>query len=117
LRAGAKGYIMKQEPTSAVISAIRSILNGDLHVSRKISVVVLNKFLQSKSGVPSGPIESLSDRELQVFQMLGSGMSTRQIAAKLGLSIKTVESHREKIKHKLGLPTGKDLVRQATTWV
>src|SRR5204863_10089046 len=111
------GYIMKQEPTSAVINAIRTILGGELYVSRKISVLVLNKFLESKASAPGGQVESLSDRELQVFQMLGGGMSTRHIAGKLGLSVKTIESHREKIKHKLGLPTGKDLVRRATSWV
>ena len=117
LRAGAQGYIMKQEATSAVLNAIRTILNGELYVSRKISVAVLNKFLQAKPGVSTAPLDSLSDRELQVFQMVGAGMTSRQIAAKLGLSIKTIETHREKIKHKLGLQNGKELVLHATRWV
>jgi DNA-binding NarL/FixJ family response regulator len=117
LRAGARGYVMKQSATVEILDAIRSILNGELYVSRKITVLVLNKFLHGKPGAARGPVENLTDRELQVFQMVGAGMTTRQIAAKLNLSVKTVETHRENIKHKLGLVAGQDLVRHATRWV
>jgi DNA-binding NarL/FixJ family response regulator len=117
LRAGARGYVMKQEATEAVLTAIRAVLDGELYVSRRIAVSVLNKFLQSKPTAGSGLVERLSDRELQVFQMVGSGMRTRDISTKLGLSIKTIETHRENIKHKLGLQAGPDLVRHATRWV
>jgi DNA-binding NarL/FixJ family response regulator len=117
LRAGAKGYIMKHEATEVVFQAIRAVLDGELYVSRKIAVLVLNKFLHGKPSTAGDPVENFSDRELQVFQMVGAGMSTREIAVKLGLSIKTIETHREHLKHKLGLQAGPDLVRHATRWV
>jgi len=82
-----------------------------------MSVVVLQKLLEQKPQSPSMGIESLSDRELQVFQLLGSGFSTRQIANSLNLSVKTIETYRENLKHKLHLDTGAELVRQAKAWI
>ena len=117
LRAGARGYVMKEEATEEVLNAMRTILKGELYVSRKMSVVVLKKLVGSPSATSGRQIERLSDRELQVFQMLGSGMSTRQVAAQLHLSFKTVETHRENIKHKLGLRDSAELVRHAAHWV
>jgi len=117
LRAGARGYVMKEEATEEVLNAMRTILKGELYVSRKMSVVVLQKLVGSPSATSGRQIERLSDRELQVFQMLGSGMSTRQVAAQLHLSFKTVETHRENIKHKLGLRDSAELVRHAAHWV
>jgi DNA-binding NarL/FixJ family response regulator len=117
LRAGAQGYVMKHEATEVMLNAIGSILNGELHLSRRMAVLVLNKFLHHKPARAASPVESLSDRELQVFQMVGAGITTRQIALKLNLSVKTIETHRENIKHKLGLHAGPDLVRHAASWV
>jgi len=117
LRAGARGYLMKEEATDEVIRAIRSILDGELYVSRKMSVVVLHKVLKQEPQSASIGVESLSDRELQVFQLLGSGASTRQIANSLHLSVKTIETYRENLKHKLQFSNGVELVRHARAWV
>jgi DNA-binding NarL/FixJ family response regulator len=117
LRAGAKGYLMKEEATEQVLVAVRAILNGELYVSRKLNVLFLDKLLKAPARTGGQPIDSLTDRELQVFQLLGAGLSTRQIAAKLNLSFKTIETHRENIKHRLGLTNAEELVRAATAWV
>ncbi len=117
LLAGADGYVIKQEAAEEVLAAIRTVLAGDMYVSRKLAVLVLHKLL-SKKNIAHGPtVESLTDRELQVFQLIGSGLTTRQIAAELRLSIKTIEAHREKIKSKLGLRNASELVRSAVTWM
>jgi DNA-binding NarL/FixJ family response regulator len=118
LRAGARGYIMKDEASEEVVTAIRAVLAGELYVSRKIAVLILHKFLNNRPDV-SGPggIERLTDRELQVFQMLGAGLSTRQIAEELKLSFKTIQTHRENIKQKLALRDAPELIHRATTWL
>src|SRR6266511_2181668 len=117
LRAGARGYVMKEEATDEVRSAIRTILKGELFVSRKMSVLALHKLLATGHATPRNDVERLTDRELQVFQMIGAGMGTDEIAAELKLSFKTVETHRENIKHKLGLRNAVDLQYHATHWV
>lgn len=117
LRAGARGYVMKEEASIEVRRAIRSILKGELFVSRKVSALVLRRHLSKESGTPGGSVSRLSDRERQVFRRIGSGMATSQIAAELNLSVKTVEAHRENIKHKLGLRSVVDLLCHATKWV
>lgn len=117
LRAGASGYVMKEEAAQEVLSAIRAVLAGELYVSRKMAILLLHKLLRGRPTAPDNRLAGLSDRELQVFQMLGAGLGSRRIAAELHLSIKTVETHRESLKHKLGLPTGAELVRHATRWV
>jgi len=115
LRAGALGYIMKEEATEELLTAIRTVLNGEVYASRRLAAVILKKFLRGCPG--DGISDKLSDRELQVFQFLGTGMGTREIASQLHLSIKTVETHRENIKHKLSLTDSPSLMRAAQQWV
>ncbi len=117
LRAGAKGYLMKEEATDEVLNAIRTTLRGELYVSRKMSVLVLHKLLDNTLQARGNYLESLTDRELQVFQMIGAGKGTADIAAELRLSPKTIETHRENIKHKLGLRNAADLLCHAVHWV
>ncbi len=117
LRAGARGYVMKEQVTDEVLNAIRTILAGELYVSPRIAALALHKMIETRPAAPRGGLESLTDRELQVFQLLGAGLSTRHIATKLHLSFKTVETHRENIKHKLGLPDAAELARRAADWV
>ena len=117
LRAGARGYVMKEEATEEVRIAIRTILKGEYFVSRKMSVLALHKLLDRSSEPGENQVERLTDRELQVFQMIGSGQATADIAAELHVSPKTVETHRENIKHKLGLRNATDLLCHAVHWV
>lgn len=117
LRAGARGYVMKQEATAVLRTAIRSILNGEICVSQKMSIIALHRLVEGSAGTNGSVVKSLSDRELQVFQLLGAGQSTRQVAMELRISFKTVETHRENIKHKLGLPDAASLVNRATLWL
>jgi DNA-binding NarL/FixJ family response regulator len=121
MRAGADGYVMKKAPKEELVAAIRDILNGGIYVSRDVA---MRAFKQSLETRPENPlsrtlsaIQNLSDRETHIFQLLGSGLGTRQIAHSLNLSVKTIESHRENIKHKLGLKSGRDLVDRATKYV
>ena len=117
LRAGAKGYIMKQEAPEKVIIAIRQVLQGKIYVSDAMGAKLLNKLIDSSRDEPSSPIELLSDRELQVFQLLGRGLGTRQVADQLNVSIKTVEAYRANIKEKLNLKGSAELVQHAIHWV
>jgi len=121
LRAGAAGYVMKSAPAEELLAAIREILKGEIYVSRDVAMRAFKKTLESRpdqSGVQSGvSIESLSDREMHVFHLLGSGLRNKQIAQSLNLSVKTVETHRENIKHKLRLACSRDLVERATKHV
>ena len=117
LRAGAKGYIMKQEATEKLIMAIRKVLNGEVYLSDKMLTALLQKLLQSPSKPGDSPIECLSDRELEVFRLIGQGLRTQGIADKLYMSKKTVESHRAHIKEKLKLKGAIELLQHATQWV
>lgn len=117
LRAGASGYLMKQEASGAVINAIRTILSGELHVSRKVSIWLMQKALSTPEIAPEDEVSKLSDRELHVFELIGAGVPTREIATRLGLSVKTVDTHRENIKRKLELSNGSELVNRAQSWV
>jgi DNA-binding NarL/FixJ family response regulator len=118
LRAGAMGYVMKQEPAKAVKVAIRKVLAGDIHLSDKMSATMLAKFmLGGRADQPVSPIETLSDRELEVFRMLGEGKATRQIAEELDLSIATINSFRNRIKEKLNLKNSTELILHAVQWV
>ncbi len=117
LRAGARGYIMKQEAPEKVIIAIRQVLQGKIYVSDAMSAKMLNKIIDSRREETSSPMELLSDRELQVFKLLGSGLGTRQVADKLHVSIKTVEAYRANIKEKLNLKGSAELVQHAIHWV
>jgi DNA-binding NarL/FixJ family response regulator len=111
LRAGAKGYVMKQAPTDEVKGAIRRLLRGGRYLSPRMQERILENL--STGGRVAPGIESLSDRELEVFQLIGSGCATRQIAQQLRLSVKTIETYRAHIKEKLKLANGMELIRMA----
>jgi DNA-binding NarL/FixJ family response regulator len=116
LRAGGRGYIMKQEGGKMLMRAIRQVLSGQIYVSEKMSAKILEIFSGHRAEVTQSPVERLSDREFEVFQLVGQGRGTREIAAQLHLSVKTVEVHRANIKHKLELKRGTDVVRYAIRW-
>ncbi len=116
LRAGARGYIMKQEGGKKMMQAIREVLNGRISVSEKISARILEIFSGKRTEADRSPIERLTDREFEVFQQLGSGKSTRDIAQQLHVSVKTVEVHRTNIKEKLGLKTAAELISYSARW-
>ena len=117
LRAGARGYIMKYSATAEFLDAIRAVLAGRVYVSRKMNSRILHEFADGKPAADPHPLGPLTDRELEIFQLIGSGMPTRRIAARLGISPKTVESHRENLKQKLGLNSATALVQAAAAWV
>jgi DNA-binding NarL/FixJ family response regulator len=116
LRAGANGFIRKNEPLSELLNAVHCILDGELYLSRKMSALILRHSFREKAGSDPG-LKALSDRELYVFRLLGAGLSSRKIALQLGVSLKTIESHRENIKRKLGLHDGAELLRHAVHFV
>ncbi len=116
LRAGARGYLNKQEPQERLIQAIHAVLSGAVYLSEKMTQRVLSRIAQNNQ--PNlDPVDALTDRELQIFQMLGEGLSTRGIAEALNRSVHTIETHREKIKRKLNLKSANDLVQSAVHWV
>jgi DNA-binding NarL/FixJ family response regulator len=116
LRAGANGYIMKQQATEQVLVAIRRILGGEIYVSERMSNKMLHLFVGGSPAEESSPVADLTDRELEVFRLIGEGHGTRQIADALHLSIKTVESYQAHIKEKLLLRNGRELVQRAIQW-
>jgi DNA-binding NarL/FixJ family response regulator len=116
LRAGARGYIMKQEGGKKLLQAIRQVLTGQIYVSEKMSARILETFSGRRPDETASPVTRLSDREFEVFQLIGQGKGTKEIAQHLNLSVKTVEVHRAKIKEKLSLITATDLVRYAVRW-
>jgi DNA-binding NarL/FixJ family response regulator len=117
LRAGAQGYVMKNEPARTVKAAILKVLGGEIFLSEKMSSSVLAKIMRGKSERPVSPIEQLSDRELEVFEMLGRGKPTRQIAEELNLTIPTIHSFRNRIKEKLQLKNSTEMMLHAMQWV
>jgi DNA-binding NarL/FixJ family response regulator len=117
LRAGAKGYIMKQEASKEVIKAIRRVLAGEIYLSECMAAKMLHKIADGKADTNALPEGALSDRELQVFQMIGRGLGTRQIADELHISAKTVESYRAHIKVKMNLMNAHELTQHAVHWV
>jgi len=117
LRAGAQGYIMKNQPIKIVRDAIFKVLAGDIFLSDKMSASVLAKLLLGKNEEPVSPVDQLSDRELEVFQLLGEGKSSREIAETLNLTIPTIHSFRNRIKEKLQLRNSTELVLHAMQWV
>jgi DNA-binding NarL/FixJ family response regulator len=116
LRAGARGYITKEEGPAKVMEGLRRILDGDVYVSDKMAAKVLSRFAEGDQAGQS-PVHKLSDRELEIFRMIGQGMPTREIAGELHLSVKTIESHREHIKEKLGVDSASELLKEAVQWV
>jgi DNA-binding NarL/FixJ family response regulator len=117
LRAGAKGYVMKQEATPKVMAAIRQVLGGGVYLSETMNNRVLHRMTQPGAAPTATEIEQLSDRELEVYRLIGRGRGTRQIADELHLSMSTVETYRTHIKDKLHLASAPELVRRAVEWV
>lgn len=115
LRAGARGYIMKSEATEVVLSAIQAVMRGEIYLSRTASARLLHNLFPDPAS--EGALAKLTDRELQVFQLLGAGCAPREIAERLKISPKTVDTYREHLKEKLRLPDGPALLRLATLWV
>jgi DNA-binding NarL/FixJ family response regulator len=116
LRAGARGYVMKREAAKKVIEAIRCVLAGQLYVSDKIAALMAEKFVEGRQPATASPIEQLSNRELEVFQLLGLGHNTRQIADHLHVGFKTVQAYCARIKQKLKLANATELLREAIRW-
>src|SRR5712692_1964290 len=116
LSAGANGYIMKQAASEQFLVALRRVLDGNIYVSEAVGNNMIQKFASGGAYVSANPIDRLSNRELQILHMIGKGMSTRETAGSLNLSIKTVESPRQRIKRKLNLTTGTQLVQYAVNW-
>jgi DNA-binding NarL/FixJ family response regulator len=117
LRAGALGYVTKQQLDDTVLVAIRRLLDGEMYLSDKLEGRLAAKYIGGRTLETDSPLTVLSDRELHVFRLIGQGQTTREIAGVLKLSIKTVESHREHIKNKLSLNTSAELAQRATQWV
>ena len=122
IRAGAGGYVMKRAPREELAAAIRDIVKGGIYVSREVALSGFRKSLRRRPGNNRSPrsasaLENLSDREMHIFQLVGSGLGTREIAQSLDLSVKTVESHRENIKHKLHVSSSAELSVYAVEWV
>lgn len=116
LRAGGRGYLMKQEATDKIIQAIHRVLRGEIYVSERMSSRLIGQLVRGHADSGEGPVNRLTDRELEVFRMIGRGRSTRQIAEDLRISIKTVEAYRAHIKEKLQLKTSHQLVQHAIEW-
>jgi DNA-binding NarL/FixJ family response regulator len=117
LRAGANGYIMKHEAAEKVLLALRQILNREIYVSERVANRILHHYISGSPSAQQSPLADLSDRELEVFRLIGEGHSTRAIAEELHLSVKTVESYQAHIKDKLSLKNGRELVQHAIQWV
>jgi len=116
LRAGAQGYIMKQEATEKVLVALRRILSREIYVSERIAHRMMHRYIGNPSASKPSSIADLTDRELEVFRLIGEGHSTRQIAEELHISVKTVESYQSHIKEKLSLRSARELVQHAIQW-
>ena len=117
LRAGANGYIMKQEATDKVLIAIRRILGGEVYLSERLTNKMLQQIVRGTDPVKQSPMSQLSDRELEIYRLIGSGHATRQIADELHISVKTVESYQAHIKVKLSLRSARELVQHPIEWM
>lgn len=117
VRAGAKGYVTKLEAGDDIVKAVRTVLRGGIYLSEELKDRLLFGAAMGRKAPMQSPLEALSDRELEVFEMTGRGLPTREIAERLHLSIKTVESYRARIKQKLNLETGTELLQHAIQWV
>jgi len=116
LKAGARGYLMKQEEPEEVIAALKKVTSGEVYISENLRDMFLNKFINKKFQTPSSSISSLSNRELEVFQLFGQGLKTQQIATELNLSVKTIETHIEHIKRKMNFKNLHELTTNAIRW-
>lgn len=117
IRAGARGYVMKLEAADEIVKAVRRVLSGGIYVSDEINERLLMGLAAGRDELAQSPLEILSDRELEVFELSGRGLVTREIAERLHLSVKTVESYRARIKDKLNLKTAAELMQHAVQWV
>lgn len=117
IMAGAKGYIMKQEASESVVMAIRRIMEGHIHVSPTIMSHILNSLQRQPDMVYESPLKRVTDREFEIFKLIGKGLSSKQIANQLNISVKTIGTYRERIKEKLNLKGASELVRYAVIWV
>ena len=117
IRAGARGYVMKLEAGDEIVKAVRRVLAGGIYVSEEINERLLMGLAAGRDELAQSPLEVLSDRELEVFELSGRGLVTREIAERLHLSVKTVESYRARIKDKLNLKTAAELMQHAVQWV
>jgi len=117
LRAGARGYVMKEEAVDLLLLAVRQVLAGDVYLSEAMRSHLFQKSLNQATPATVLGVEQLTDRELEVFRLIGQGVGTRQIAKDLGVSSSTVETHRTNMKRKLGAPRAPDLMRQAVAWL
>jgi len=117
LQAGAMGFVSKQQLDETLLLAIRRVLKGEMYLSEKLEARLAMKYLGGETMETDASLEALSDRELQVFRLIGEGHSTRQIAKLLNLSVKTIESHLEHIKHKLTLTSSVELAQRAIQWI
>jgi DNA-binding NarL/FixJ family response regulator len=115
LRAGARGYVTKDEASTKVIAGLRAVLAGEVYVSEKVATKMLGRMI-GRAPTDAFPIDRLTDREFEVFELIGGGMSTREIASQLHLSIKTIETYREHIKAKLNLDGATELITYAVQW-
>ena len=116
LRAGARGYVMKRETTKEVLTAIRRVLQGDIYVSERVVNLMARRLGSSRKSSAASPIEQLSDRELEIFRLLGQGLTTSQIATDLHLSLKTVQAYCARAKEKFGVDSLSELLRAAIRW-
>jgi len=116
-RAGALGYLMKAEALEKIVTAIRRVLSGNVYVSDALASRMLQRQIRGRTDIEQSPVEGLSDRELEVFQLIGQWKKTKEIARELHLSIKTIEYYREQIKQKLELKSAVELTQHATSWV
>lgn len=116
LQAGARGYVMKQEAITQVVQALRKVLKGEIYASDSVKEKAFQRLVSLRKPDHKSPIDVLSDRELEVFRLIGEGLSTREIADRLHLSIKTIGTYREKIKEKQGLKNYTQLVKMAVYW-
>src|SRR6516165_12499234 len=119
MRAGARGYVRKRETSKNILAAMRCVLEGGIYVSQRLSNAMAVKFLHGHEaiGIAQSRVGQLSDRELEIFQLLGKGRSTAEIADELHLSLKTVQAYSVRAKEKLGLKTAADLLREAILWI
>ena len=116
LRAGAKGYVMKRETAQKVIEAIRRVLEGKLYVSDSVAQALTARVVKGDAAAGASPVEQLSDRDLEVFELLGRGLGTRQVAETLRVSVKTVQAYCARMKPKLNVNSGTELLREAIRW-
>lgn len=117
IRAGASGYLAKEEAVENLVGALRQVAEGKIYLSKKLEAALLNRVIRRKEMAFASPVDVLTDRELEIFELIGQGVAAREIAQRLRLSVKTVDAHRANIREKLRLKPGLDLAHRAIQWV